>query len=150
MYDLVDRPVSVLPVGSRYVLWAMRGWVAALAKGACPPAKLAPAFLKMAVIEALPHFHVAMSALNGDAREMLNFYCMHRPEISESEAVLLRLWNGVAAGQDANTLKLLELLVKAEAVPVVFSAMRTAIPALRRAGLEPLIASTQTIGGDGE
>lgn len=148
MYDLIDRPISVLPEGSRFLLWAMRGWVATRERNGCPPAKLAPAFLKMAAIEALPHFHIAMSALNSDARELLNFHCIHRQDISESEAVLLQLWSDMAEGQEEGALRVLELLLKPEAVTNMFSAIRAALPGLEAANLAPLISRAHAIRGN--
>lgn len=148
MYDLVDRPVSILPEGSRFLLWAMRGWVTVRGRGSCPPAQLAPAFLKMGAIEALPHFHIAMSALNCDGREVLNFHCIHQPQISESEAVLLRLWSGMAAGEERTALRVIELMVQPEAVSPVYSAICAALPGLRMAGLDPIIPQAQAIKGN--
>lgn len=148
MYDLVDRPVSALPEGSRFLLWAMRAWVATRARNACPPAQLAPAFLKMGVIEALPHFHLSMSALNGDAREMLSFHCLHAPGISESEAVLLRLWSDMAAGEERRAIKVMDLLLKGEAVTKLFSSMHAALPGLRAGDLSPEITDTCPVKGN--
>lgn len=50
MYDLIDQPAAALGNGSRLILWAMRGWVGALARGVCPPVSLAPAFAKLGLI----------------------------------------------------------------------------------------------------
>lgn len=141
MYDLVDRPVSILPEGSRFLLWAMRAWLTVQAKGDCPPAKLAPAFLKMSAIEALPHFHIAMSTLNQAGREPIQFHCLHRGEISDSEAVLLRLWSDMAAGDECAAIAVIEMLVQADAATRFFSAVRGALPGLHAAGLKIHIGS---------
>src|SRR3546814_6977594 len=37
LYDLVDRPISMLPTGSLFLLRAMRGWALACRARACPP-----------------------------------------------------------------------------------------------------------------
>lgn len=147
MYDLVDRPISALSEGSRFLLWAMRAWVSSRDCNACPPAQLAPAFLRMGAIEALPHFHIAMSALNADAR-LLSFHCIHGPVISESEAVLLRLWSDMAAAEEKRAIKVLDLLLKNDAVTGMFSAMRAALPGLHIAGLTPLIPDACPIRGN--
>lgn len=139
MYDLVDRPLLALPQGSRFLLWAMRGWVAARARRACPPRALAPAFLKARAIDALPHFDMAMSLLNVHGRETLHFCCPHGTRIRESEAILLRLWSDLAHAVEARAIGVIELLVSQEAVPTLFSAMRAALPGLRLAGLDPAI-----------
>ena len=147
MYDLIDRPISVLPEGSRFLLWAMRAWVSARERNTCPPARLAQAFLKMGAIEALPHFHIAMSALSSDARHVLSFHCMHRLEISESEAVLLQLWNDMAAAAEERAIKVMELRLEADAVTNLLSAMRAALPGLKAGGLAPLIGNAHPIQG---
>ena len=140
MYDLVDRPVSILPEGSRFLLWAMRAWVTVQVKGECPPARLAPAFLKMSAIEALPHFHIAMHTLNRAGREAIHFHCPHRGQISDSEAVLLRLWSDMAGGDERLAIKVMEMLVRNAAVTRLFAAVRAALPGLAAAGLPPVIA----------
>ena len=139
MYDLVDRPVSILPEGSRFLLWAMRAWVTVQGRGDCPPATLSPAFLKMSAIEALPHFHIAMSTLNHAGREAIHFHCLHRGQIGDSEAVLLRLWSDMAAGDECAAIAVIEMLVRADAVTGFFSAIRSAVPGLEAAGLTPII-----------
>lgn len=140
MYDLVDRPVSILPEGSRFLLWAMRAWVTVQGRGDCPPAKLGAAFLKMSAIEALPHFHIAMSTLNCAGREAIHFHCPHRGEISDDEAVLLRLWSDMADGDECAAIKVMELLVRDEMVTRFFSALRATLPGLETAGLTVIIA----------
>lgn len=148
MYNLLDRPVSILPEGSRFLLWAMRAWVTVRRKGACPPAGLAPAFLKMSAIDALPHFHIVMSTLSCDAREELDFHCLHNHTINETEAVLLRLWSDMAAGDECAAIAVIEMLLKDEAVTAFFSATRAALHGLSGAGLTPLVpAFPQSIAG---
>lgn len=141
MYNLVDRPLSILPEGSRFLLWAMRAWVVVQGRGECPPARLAPAFLKMSAIEALPHFHICMSTLNGAGREVVNFNCPHRDQISDSEAVLLRLWSDMAAGDECAAIAVIEMLVRDDAVTCFFSALRAALSGMEVAGLVPVISS---------
>ena len=142
MYDLVDRPVSILPEGSRFLLWAMRAWVAVQNKGECPPAKLAPAFLKMSAIEALPHVHIAMSTLDQAALGAIRFHCPHRGQIGDDEAILLRLWSDMAAGDECAAIAVIEMLVQADAATGYFSAVRAALPGLETAGLSPVIQSS--------
>ena len=138
MYDLVDRPISILPEGNRFLLWAMRAWVVLKGRGDCPPTHLAAAFLKASAIDALPHVHIAMTLLNEGGREALNFHCIHRNTISDGEAVLLRLWGDMAAGNDRAVIAVAELLVTQEWVTPLFSAMQAALPGLDAAGLVPV------------
>jgi hypothetical protein len=139
MYDLVDRPITILSDGSRFLLWAMRAWVAVQGKGECPPAKLAAAFLKMSAIEALPHFHIAMSTLDQAGRETIHLHCPHRGQIGDDEAILLRLWSDMAAGDECAAIAVIEMLVQADAAAGYFSAVRAALPGLEAAGLSPVI-----------
>jgi hypothetical protein len=141
MYDLVDRPITILSDGSRFLLWAMRAWVAVQSKGECPPAKLAPAFLKMSAIEALPHFHIAMSTLDQAGRETIHLHCPHRGQIGDDEAILLRLWSDMAAGDECAAIAVIEMLVQADAAAGYFSAVRAALSGLEAGGLSPVIPS---------
>lgn len=138
MYDLVDRPVSILPEGSRFLLWAMRAWVTVQGRGDCPPAQLAPAFLKISAIEALPHFHIAMCTLNQAGREAIHFHCQHRGQIGDSEAVLLHLWSDMAKGHEGAAIAVMEMLVRDNAATHLFSAVRAAVPGFKAAGLSPI------------
>ncbi|MBB4640506.1 hypothetical protein [Rhizorhapis suberifaciens] len=149
MYNLIDRPVTSLPEGSRFLLWAMRAWVTVSRKGDCPPARLASAFLRMSAIEALPHLHIAMSALNYDGRALLEFHCLHRDQIGDDEAVLLHLWSDMAAGNESVAVAVIELLVKEEAVMPLFSAIKATIPGFQAADLNPQVpALPHSITGD--
>ena len=149
MYDLIDRPVTLLPKGSRFLLWAMRAWVTVSRKGDCPPARLASAFLRMSAIEALPHFHIAMSALNVDGKAFLEFHCLHRDQISDGEAVLLHLWSDMAARNESASITIIEMLVKEEAVLPLFSAIKAAVPGFQTAGLTPTVrVLPHSIAGD--
>src|SRR3546814_15230891 len=87
LYDLVDRPIAMLPTGSLFLLRAMRGWALACRARACPPGPLVTSFLKAGAIEALPHFHIAMAALNSAALGTLHFNCIHKPVISDGERI---------------------------------------------------------------
>src|SRR3546814_13386570 len=81
-----------------------------------------------------------MAALNSDALGTLHFNCIHKPVISDGEAILLQLWSDLANGNECAALRVMELLVKADAVSPVFSAMRATVLGLNMAGLAPLIA----------
>src|SRR3546814_9539859 len=100
LYDLVDRPIAMLPTGSLFLLRAMRGWALACRARACPPGPLVTSFLKAGAIEALPHFHIAMAALNSDALGTLHFNCIQKPVINAGEAILLKLWSDLDNGNE--------------------------------------------------
>ena len=53
MYAFIDRPVSNLCNGGRFLLWAMRGWVHACEHGRCPPRVLHRGFAAVDVQGAL-------------------------------------------------------------------------------------------------
>ena len=92
MYDFVDRPVTSLDHGGRFLIWSMRSWVEALNKRQCPPHVLAKVFARYNMIVALGHFHMVMMLLSRDSLETLSFGPLPCNMVTESEAVLLSLF----------------------------------------------------------
>ena len=133
MYAFIDRPVSNLCNGGRFLLWAMRGWVRAAAQGACPPAALHRGFAHVHALAALPDFHVALALLNADARETLALAPIACPDIAEDEALLLALWRDAALDRAG---PMLARLVEAGTAPSVATALRAAADALAAAGFD--------------
>lgn len=149
MYQFVDQPVERLGNGSRFVLWAMRAWSNATRRHQCPRARVADAFVNMGVGAALPDFHTAMVRLRPavPALHVAPLACMH---IDEGEAVLLSLWQEVAAGTHEKALETLRLILPAANADLIGESLAGAVDHLRHAGLEPVgLASDRTsnIGG---
>jgi hypothetical protein len=71
MYDFVDRPVSSLDEGGRFLIWVLRNWVRAMSERQCPAHAVAPARARWKMMGALPQFHHMLMALNIHGREAL-------------------------------------------------------------------------------
>lgn len=138
MYAFLDQPVGRLCDGSRFTLWAMRGWTQSIARRRCPPAALASGFRRYGVVEALPHFHMAMMMLNHDGIEKLTLAPMDTRWIVEDEAVLLRLWQGMAAEDVEQVRDTLALLVEQDCISPLVAAMRECAAWLSTGGLAPV------------
>ncbi|MFD1958796.1 hypothetical protein ACFSHP_06325 [Novosphingobium panipatense] len=91
MYQYVDRPLTSLDEGCRFLVWSMRAWVTAIAQRRCPAHVLAPAFARWRMIGGLQPFNRVMVLLNRDALETLAFCPMGCSHVSEHEAVILEL-----------------------------------------------------------
>ena len=111
MYDFVDRPVTSLDGGGRFLIWSMRSWVAALGQRECPAARLAPAFARWRMIGGLQPFHQAMLLLNRDALEPLRFCALPCNHVSEDEAILLALVGQLGGGKTLAARDTLALLI---------------------------------------
>ncbi|RYD45434.1 MAG: hypothetical protein EOP63_01325 [Sphingomonadales bacterium] len=146
MYRFVDRPVETLCNGGRFLLWAMRGWVAAAERGQCPPQMLHRGFVAVNAVGALPDFHIAMALLGSDAVETLLLAPMPCLQISEDEAILLGLWRDFSLGTAANAHVTLALLAEGESVGPIANAMDAVIDRLVAAGFDmsALAAGTMT------
>ena len=146
MYAFVDRPVESLGNSGRFLLWAMRGWVAAAERGQCPPQLLHRGFAAVDAAGALPDFHVAMALLGSDAVETLLLAPLPCLQISEDEAILLGLWRDFSLGDAANARATLALLAEGDSVGPIANAMRAATGRLVAAGFDmsALAAGTMT------
>jgi hypothetical protein len=136
MYAFVDQPVESLCNSGRFLLWAMRGWVAAAARGDCPPAALHRGFAAIDARLALPDFHVAMAMLASDARQDLTLSPIACRCIAEDEAILIGLWCDAASGAAARIRATLMLLVAPESVAPIAKAMAATAAQLIAAGFD--------------
>lgn len=135
MYDLVDQPVERLCNGSRFLLWATRGWALAMAQGKCPPPVLSRGFAGVQALPALPHFHMAMARLHADAKARLKVAPMGCPRIAEDEAILAGLWRAAASERTRHLDATLAMMTAADAVPAIARAMCETVRRLAAAGL---------------
>lgn len=123
MYDYVDRDIGALDTGSRFLIWAMRGWVQTLTDGHCPPAALGPAFARSGMLSALPHFHVAMIVLNREGKETLAFALLACARVSEDEAIILSLVRAIGADRMEQARATIALLVLEDSVGTLLRAL---------------------------
>lgn len=136
MYAFVDRPVKSLCNGGRFLLWAMRGWVAAAERGQCPPERLHRGFVAVNAAGGLADFHIAMALLGGDAARTLLLAPMPCLQISEDEAILLGLWRDFSLENAANARATLALLAEGDSVGPIAKAMGAATRRLVAAGFD--------------
>jgi hypothetical protein len=137
MYDFVDRPVTSLDRGGRFLIWSMRRWVRALAEHACPPNAIGPAFAKWNMIGALPDFHMAMTVLNRDALDSVHFAPLDCLRVAEDEAILLHLFRAMHDTPPDRMLAVLSLVVMEDATAPLLAALTGIARRLADAGLIP-------------
>ncbi|MFT3964665.1 MAG: hypothetical protein QM690_02130 [Sphingobium sp.] len=129
MYDYLDRPVGALDEGSRFIIWSMRGWTQSMAERRCPPSVLGSAFERSQLGDALPHFHMAMMALNRDGIEKMGFGSISCPHVSEAEAILISLLRLIGRGEKDAADATIRLLVREETTQI-FKRALTAVAIL--------------------
>ncbi len=137
MYQYVDRPLSTLDEGSRFLVWSMRAWVTAISRRHCPAQMLAPAFAKWRMIGALQPFHRAMMIFNRESLETLQFCPVGCDHISEHEAILLEVVTSLRTRGPADTRATLELFVGEDAVGDLLGTLSRIGGALAIAGIFP-------------
>ncbi|MDE8650129.1 hypothetical protein [Novosphingobium album (ex Liu et al. 2023)] len=137
MYEFVDRPLSTLDPGCRFLVWSMRAWVMMLGNRACPAQAIAPAFARWRMIGGLQPFHRAMLIFNRDALETFAFCSLGCDHVSEHEALILSLAcqlreTGPEAARDT-----LLLLVAEDSVGDLLEALASLNAAMAVAGIFP-------------
>lgn len=137
MYQYVDRPLSTLDEGCRFLVWSMRAWVTAIGQKRCPAQLLAPAFARWRMIGGLQPFHRAMVLLNRDALDTLAFCPMGCSHVSEHEAVILELITSLRDRGPQSTRQTLELVVGEDSIGDMLETLSRIGAALAIAGIFP-------------
>lgn len=91
MYDFVDRPVTDLDHGGRFLVWSMRSWVTALTDRKCPGHRVAAAFAKWTMLPGFRPFLRVMAILNGHGLRTFRYCALGCNHVAEDEAVLISL-----------------------------------------------------------
>ena len=99
-----------LPVGERFVLWAMRQWQhdQALPTEGSP---LHEGFRSVGLIEVLPDFAIAMDAFLFGARRAIHIHLPSCAMVSHDEATLVALCGLAQSAQDGPMMASLEVLM---------------------------------------
>jgi len=137
MYDFVDRRVTSLDRGGRFLVWSMRSWVAAFGEGRCPSAALGPAFMKWGMIDALPHFAMAMLLLARHAHQPVSFAPLPCGRVREDEALMLGLFRMMRDETPDRVTDTIALIVEDEVVSPLLTAITAFTMQLADAGLIP-------------
>lgn len=91
MYEFLDRPVTSLDRGGRFLIWSMRSWVAAIAKKQCPADVIAGGFGKWDILSGLHPFLRMMALFNRHGLANFDFCALTCNHVSEHEAIILSL-----------------------------------------------------------
>lgn len=150
MYEFVDRRVTGLGLGGRFMIWAMRQWIETLGEGRCPCSGIGPTFQKWGMMAGFPHFHLMMAVLNRDATEQLRFAPVDHDHVTEHQALMLSMVAGSHAADDARTQGTVSLIVRPQAVDPVTMALAGLAEALAAAGLLPTPVPGAASGPDRE
>jgi hypothetical protein len=137
MYEFVDRPVTSLDKGCRFLIWSMRSWILVASHKECPGQTLAPAFAQWKMIGGLQPFLRLMITLNRDSLDKVQFCSLNCNRVSEHEAVLLSLFVELADGDRIRSRDTISLLVSDEAVGDLLNAVTGLSNSLRHAEIEP-------------
>lgn len=123
MYDFLDRPVTTLDHGGRFLVWSMRSWVKAMGERQCPASAIANAFARWNMIAGLQPFLHMMTLFNRNGLETFQFCALACNHVSEHEAIILSL---VCALHDERPQVLrdtLALLVEEDAIGDLLAAL---------------------------
>ncbi len=137
MYEFLDRPVTGLDRGGRFLVWSMRIWVRSMGESQCPVSAIAPAFAKWGMIGGLAHFHKAMLMFNRDALEQFGFCALNCNHISEHEAIILSLVCSLRDERPEMVRDTLALLVEDDRIGDVLGALSALGRSLDEAGIFP-------------
>ena len=147
MYAFVDRPVTSLDEGSRFLVWSMRSWATVVHSRTCPGPALAPAFAKWRMIAGLQPFLRLMLALDRDALVHLQFCALPCNRICEHEAVLLSVYSALGRGDTSTARDTLALLVNPDSLGDSFGAAVEISQVLHQASLVPCEPTDRNAGG---
>lgn len=137
MYDFLDRPVTTLDNGGRFLVWSMRIWVKTMGENQCPVSAIAPAFAKWQMIGGLAHFHKTMLMFNRDALEQFGFCSLHCNHVSEHEAIILSLVCSLRDARPQAVRDTLALLVEEERIGDLLGTLSALGRSMDDAGIFP-------------
>lgn len=137
MYEFLDRPVTSLDEGGRFLIWSMRKWVSAVADRNCPAGVIAGAFRKWNMLPGLNPFLRMMALFNRHGRENFQFCALHCNHISEHEAIIISLVCALRDCRPEAVRDTLTLLVDEKAAGDVISTLSALGRAMDAANIYP-------------
>lgn len=137
MYEFVDRPVTSLDHGGRFLVWSMRSWVKAMGERTCPAGAIAPAFGQWQMLSGLQPFLRAMALFNRHGLENFQFCALPCNHISEHEAIIVSLVCNLHEGHSGLVHDTLTLLVEEEAIGELLGALSHLEKAMGAAAISP-------------
>jgi len=137
MYEFLDRPVTALDSGGRFLVWSMRIWVKAAGEGQCPVSAVAPAFAKWRMMGGIAHFHKSMLMFNRVALEQFGFCALQCNHVSEHEAIILSLMCSLRDARPQAVRDTLALVIEDDSVGDMLGALSALGRSLDEAGIFP-------------
>lgn len=138
MYDFLDRPVTSLDHGGRFLVWSARSWVNAVSQRKCPASAIAPAFAKWNMLQGLQPFLRMMALFNRHGLENFHFYALPCNHVSEHEAIIITLMCSLRDARPDAVRETLDLLVEEEAVGDLILSLTHLGQAMDRAAIYPV------------
>lgn len=137
MYEFVDRPVTSLDHGGRFLVWSMRSWVKAMGERSCLAGAIAPAFGQWRMLSGLQPFLRIMALFNRHGLENFQFCALPCNHVSEHEAIIVSLICNLREGRSDLVHDTLTLLVDEEAIGDLLSSLSLLGTAMAAAALLP-------------
>lgn len=123
MYEFLDRPVTGLDHGGRFLVWSMRSWVKAMGERQCPGTALGSAFARWNMIAGLQPFLRMMTLFNRNGLETFQFCALACNHVSEHEAIILSLVCSLRDGRPDMLRDTLTLLVEEDSIGDMIEAL---------------------------
>lgn len=140
MYEFVDRPVTSLDHGGRFLVWSMRSWVKAMGDKTCPAGTIAPAFGQWRMLPGLQPFLRMMALFNRHGLENFQFCALPCNHISEHEAIIISLVCALRDSRPDLVRDTLAFLVEEERIGDVLAALTDLGRAMDTAAIYPVRA----------
>jgi hypothetical protein len=137
MYEFVDRPVTSLDHGGRFLVWSMRSWVKAMGDKTCPAGAIAPAFAQWQMLPGLQPFVRVMALFNRKGLENFQFCALACSHISEHEAIIVSLLCALRDSRPDAVRDTLALLVEEEAIGDCLASLTDLGRAMDAAAIHP-------------
>lgn len=137
MYDFIDRPVTSLDPGGRFLVWAMRSWVSAMGTRTCPATVLGQGFAQWRMIAGLQPFLRTMALFNRKGLETFHFCALACNHVSEHEAIIVSLLCSLRDDRPEVLAETLALLVEDDAIGDMIEALATLTRAMDTARILP-------------
>lgn len=137
MYDFLDRPVTSLDHGGRFLVWSTRNWVQAAGNRKCPASVIARAFSKWNMLSGLQPFLRVMAQFNRHGLHNFQFCALPCNHVSEHEAIIISLVCSLRDSRPDLVKSTLALLVEEEAIADVIGSLSALGRAMDAAGIYP-------------
>lgn len=137
MYDFLDRPVTGLDQGGRFLVWSMRSWVKTMGERQCPGSMLGAAFARWNMIAGLQPFLRMMVLFNLNGLETFQFCALACNHVSEHEAIILSLVCGLRDERPDRLRDTLALLIEDDSIGDVLAAMASLGRIMEEAAIFP-------------